>query len=109
MKITIIVLAILLMGAATAIMSPAQQLNGQIAFSSDRNGDREIYVMNPDGTNQVRLTNNVVFDDFPDWSPDGQKIVFLSRRTDGIWAVFIMNKDGTGRTEVTQVNVPNLN
>lgn len=66
--------------------------------------------MNADGTNQVRVTNNAIFDDFPEWSPDGQKIAFLSHRTDGtgIWAIFIMNKDGTGRTEVTHANVPNL-
>ncbi len=88
----------------------AQQPDGKIAFSSDRDApNREIYVMNADGTNQVRLTNNVIFDDFPEWSPDGQKIAFLSFRTGGGLAIFTMNKDGTGRTEVTPVNAANLN
>lgn len=43
-------------------------MNGKIAFTSDRDGNREIYVMNDDGTNQVRLTNNSVVDDRPTWS-----------------------------------------
>jgi hypothetical protein len=30
----------------------------KIAFESDRDGNEEIYVMNRDGTNQKRLTNN---------------------------------------------------
>ena len=48
--------------------------NGKIAFTSDRDGNHEIYVMNADGTNQVRLTNNSVADDYPTWSPDGTRL-----------------------------------
>src|SRR5437870_11296719 len=47
--------------------------NGKIAFTSDRDGNREIYVMNADGRNQVRRTNNAAVDDHPTWSPDGTK------------------------------------
>ena len=101
----------LLLSGAIVPSTIAQQPDGKIVFSSARDGDhgsREIYVMNTDGTNQVRLTNNNLWEDFPEWSPDGQKIAFLSHRTDGTWAIFTMNKDGTGWTEVTQVNVPSL-
>lgn len=75
--------------------------NGKIAFTSTRDGNREIYAMNADGTNQIRLTNNNVFDDHPKWSPDGKKIAFLSQSALGTYAIFVMNADGTGRTEVT--------
>jgi Tol biopolymer transport system component len=75
--------------------------NGKIAFTSDRDGNREIYVMNADGTNQVRLTNNSVVDDHPTWSPDGTKIAFVSERISGGFAIFVMNADGTNKVEVT--------
>jgi Tol biopolymer transport system component len=42
--------------------------NGKIAFTSTRDGNEEIYVMNAaDGSNQTRLTNNTDVDQFPDW------------------------------------------
>ena len=84
--------------------TPTLRANGKIAFTSDRDGNREIYVMDPDGTNQTRITNNTVVDDHPTWSPDGLKIAFVSERTTGGRAIFTMNPDGTGRTEVTPVS-----
>jgi hypothetical protein len=77
--------------------------NGKIAFTSDRDGNREIYVMDPDGTNQVRLTNNQVVDDHPTWSPDGTKIAFVSERASGGFAIFVMNADGTNKVEITPI------
>jgi TolB protein len=40
------------------------------------NPNSEIYMMNPDGTDQTRLTNNDAIDINPSWSPDGEKIAF---------------------------------
>ena len=82
-------------------ISPASlQANGQIAFVSDRDGNSEIYRMNPDGTGPIRLTNNAVVDVQPAFSPDGSKIVFASDR-DGNRELYIMNADGTGQTRLT--------
>src|SRR5881409_3615336 len=78
--------------------------NGKIAFTSDRDGNQEIYVMNPDGTNQTRLTNNSIVDDHPMWSPDGQKLAFVSQRAAGGFAIFQMNMDGTNRVEITPLS-----
>ena len=47
----------------------AVQLQGRIAFHSDRDGSLEIYVMNADGSTVSRLTNNPAVDVFPAWSP----------------------------------------
>ena len=72
----------------------------KIAFVSDRDGNEEIYVMNANGTGQVRLTDMVDSDTSPRWSPDGTKIVFESDR-DGNREIYTMNADGTGQTRVT--------
>lgn len=48
-----------------------------IAFVSDLDGDREIYTIYSDGTHLRQLTNNTSSDDYPSWSPDGSKIVYI--------------------------------
>ncbi len=72
----------------------------KIAFSSDRDGNFEIYVMNADGSNPVRLTNHPAGDFEPSFSPDGSKIVFSSQR-DGNSEIYVMNSDGTNQTRLT--------
>ena len=81
----------------------------KIAFASsfrDVNGHDlkgEIYVMNADGTNTIRLTNNIDFDRSPSWSPDGEKIAFTSDR-DGNTEIYVMNAaDGTNTTRLTYI------
>ena len=51
---------------------------GKIAFSSNRDGDFEIYLMNADGTNQVRLTNQSTHDFSPEFSPNGDMLLFFA-------------------------------
>ncbi|MBX7145110.1 MAG: hypothetical protein K1X79_11715 [Oligoflexia bacterium] len=49
-----------------------------IAFASDRDGNKEIYVAEWDGSNPRRLTQNTVADDNPTWNANGDKIVYYS-------------------------------
>jgi hypothetical protein len=72
----------------------------EIAFSSDRDGNYEIYVMNADGSDQIRLTNNSANDRFPAWSPDGTEIAFSSDR-DGDFEIYVMNADGSDQIRLT--------
>jgi TolB protein len=80
---------------------PAWSPDGKrIAFTSERDGDREVYVMNADGTNPVRLTTTAGFDENPSWSPNGTRIAFDSMR-DGNLEIYVMNVDGSGVVRVT--------
>ena len=75
--------------------------NGKIAFESTRNSTSgQIYTMNPDGSGVTQLTFTSADNVFPEWSADGQKIVFDSLR-DGNHEIYVMNGDGSGQTRLT--------
>ncbi|TMF27887.1 MAG: DUF5050 domain-containing protein, partial [Chloroflexi bacterium] len=71
-----------------------------LVFTSNRDGNNEIYAMNADGTAQTRLTNNTAPDVAPVASPDGKKVVF-TRTSGGNTDIFVMNADGTAQTRLT--------
>jgi TolB protein len=68
----------------------------KIAFTSNRDGNPEIYVMNRDGSGLRRMTNNPAIDVTPTWSPSGNQLAWVSDRT-GQPHIYIMNADGTGQ------------
>lgn len=71
----------------------------KIIFSSYRNGNSEIYMMNPDGSEQVRLTHHRAGDFSPTCSPTGEEILFVSDRG-GERDLYIMRADGHGERPV---------
>ncbi len=79
--------------------------DSRIVFRSDRDGDFDIYSMKPDGSDLRRLTNNIAYDDFPVWSPDGKKIAFVSDRH-GQTEINVMNADGSRPRRLTTDNGP---
>jgi dipeptidyl aminopeptidase/acylaminoacyl peptidase len=77
-----------------------QDDRGRIAFASFRGGNTDIFVMRPDGTHLVNVTNNPASDRLPAWSPDGSKIAFRSTR-DGNQEIYVMNDDGSNVVRLT--------
>ncbi len=71
----------------------------KIVFTSNRDGNNEIYIMNLDGTGQTNLTRHEASDFQPAWSPTGAQILFASNR-DGRSNLYLMDADGTNVKKV---------
>jgi Tol biopolymer transport system component len=82
--------------------------DGNYITKSTLHVNKEVYVMNADGSGQTRLTNELANDDSPSWTPDGSKIIFRSDRerdgSDPSSQVWVMNPDGTGQTDLSPTN-----
>lgn len=74
----------------------------KIAFESNRDGNSEIYIMNVDGGNPVRLTKDRKEDTEPAWSPDGESIAFMSNRAAHFEDIFIMTSTGKDVRRLTE-------
>ena len=75
---------------------PAWSPDGnKIAFTSDRDGNGEIYVMNIDGSAPVNLTHTAAWDGYAAYSPDGSKIAYWSGSN-----LHVMNADGSEQTDL---------
>ena len=83
---------------------PAWSRDGRkLAFTSNRSGRSQIWVMAANGSNPIQLTteaDNAV----PTWSPDGKRLAFASKRT-GHFEIWVMNADGSDQKQVTKTDV----
>ena len=99
MKLLCYVLSIFLIFApVSAVLAKAPE-TAKIVFTSMRDGNFEIYTMNPDGSDQINLTQHRARDSAPVWSPTGGQILFQSDRG-GIPDLYLMNADGTNVHQV---------
>jgi Tol biopolymer transport system component len=69
----------------------------RILFSSERDGDWDIYSMFADGSRLVQLTTNMAYDWTPSWSPDGKSVIYTSNYLEGQFQQR-MSEDGTKET-----------
>jgi TolB protein len=99
----------LAVGVPPAFGTRSSDMNGRIAFASDRRSgeDLDIWSMRPNGSNPINLTADSEADDFgPSWRPDGRKLAFMSNREtvtnpQGDFEIFVMNADGSGVRQLT--------
>ncbi len=70
-------------------------MTSKILFTSVRDGNYEIYVMNPDGSEEVNLTQHPANDQQAAWSPTGEQILFVSDRNGEVDDLYLMNADGS--------------
>lgn len=92
----------------TPNLTPAVVLGGganQIAFASTRSGVSQIYLADLSGENATQITNIPSGACQPAWSPDGQRLVFISpcKGQEDIYlntSLFIINADGSNLTQL---------
>lgn len=92
-------------GEGRGSWTPAWSADRQhIAFASNRDdgGSANLYVVDADGGNLIRLSDHDGFDYSPDWSPDGRRIAFLSDR-DGFYELYVMGSDGSNVQRLTHL------
>ncbi|HEU4829422.1 MAG TPA: hypothetical protein VFT04_09515, partial [Gemmatimonadales bacterium] len=90
-------------GTATVqvVVREAPPVDGtRLVFTSNREGNNELYTSNGDGSDLVRLTETAANEKDPAFFPDRSKIVYASDET-GTWNLFMANADGTGRVQLT--------
>ncbi|MDE0465637.1 MAG: hypothetical protein OYL97_01170 [Candidatus Poribacteria bacterium] len=80
----------------------------KILFTSARDGNREVYIMNPNGSEQVRLTDHPGNDLNAVWSPTGEQILFTSDR-DGKRDLYLMAPDGSNIRRVFKKELKRAN
>lgn len=99
MKLICYALSPLLIFGILSVALAAAPVTPKIVFTSKRGGNSEIYIMNPDGSEQRNLTQHRASDSDPVWAPTGDQILFVSDRA-GTKDLYLMNADGTNVRKV---------
>jgi Tol biopolymer transport system component len=63
--------------------------------------NEDLFIVRSDGSGLRQLTNDIAFDRFPRWSPDGKRLAFQSNRG-GAWEAWAINPDGSSLVALTE-------
>lgn len=92
-----------------AVRTLGARLDGLLAWSSNRSGNHELYLLDLRGQSIRRLTNTPNVEFFARFSPDGRQIVFMRSQKEWVsfrehdpWDLFLMNIDGTEERRIVR-------
>ena len=81
----------------------------KLAFTSSRDLNGEIYVMNADGSDQRRVTfSKLINDTAPVWSPDGRRLAFMCTDAKPVTQICVADADGSDPRTLTRGSADNL-
>ncbi len=87
--------------APTLTSTPNPKLATQlIAFSSNEQGNWDVYRINLDGTGKTQIAFNPSDEFLPAWAPDGSKLLYQIKQGDS-WQIMMMNWDGSNSIQLT--------
>jgi hypothetical protein len=95
---------------AAKMKSVGAKVKGKIVWSSSRDGNHDLFLMNTDGSGVKRLTEGDAVDWFPRYSPDGSRILFVRSKkgwvserdanAEGKWDLYTLPADGGSPAKV---------
>ena len=95
-SLVFVLLLLLMLNVFASPMFAKAPTTPKILFTSARDGNYEVYIMNPDGSEQVNLTQHQAQDLSAVWSPTGEQILFVSdRQGTHVRNLYVMNADGS--------------
>jgi TolB protein len=102
-KLVIVLAAVaaVVASATSAAMPPAAGGSAIVFVSNRDNGNRELYVINRDGSGLRRLTYNSLLERQAAWSPDRTQIAFSAADASGNFDLYVIGADGTGQHRIT--------
>lgn len=88
--------SLVLLGVGVCVVFAKPPDTAKIVFGANRQGNRDIYLMNIDGSEQINITNHPADDIAGTWSPTGEQILFASDRDRhlGSWDLYLMDPNG---------------
>ena len=86
-------LSVVMFCANVCVVFAKAPTTAKILFGASREGNRDLYLMNPDGSEQINITNHRADDIYGAWSPTGEQILFASDR-DEWYDLYLMDADG---------------